>query len=346
MRAFRHPAARLAAALLPLAVLVAGCGGAGDADDEDETPASAPPRVATRGAETVVALDAETLARGAVAVEPLQAVSRRAEADAFGSVLDLADLADARGAWTAAAERIAKDRAALAASRAEFERMTTLHAQERIVSDKDLDAATAAYRADEAELRAAEGALEALRAVARQRWGEVVAGWVERGSPRLDALLGHRERLVQLTLPPGSAIASPPATATLRVTRGVNVEAQLVSPAPATDARVQGESFFYTAPAVPALPPGATVGGALPVGEPASGAVVPASAVVWWQGRAWVYLEEGAGRFARREVATDAPVPGGWFVTSGVAAGDRVVVRGAQLLLSEEGRAAVHGSEG
>jgi hypothetical protein len=34
-------------------------------------------------------------------------------------------------------------------------------------------------------------------------------------------------------------------------------------------------------------------------------------------------------------------VPGGWLVTSGVRAGDRMVVEGAELLLSEEFRSRV-----
>ena len=92
--------------------------------------------------------------------------------------------------------------------------------------------------------------------------------------------------------------------------------------------------------------PGAAVAAFLPIGEARTGVVVPAAAVVWWQGRAWVYVEERPGRFVRRVVATGAPVAGGLFVTGGVVAGDRVVVRGAQMLLSEEGRGAVQGSEG
>ncbi len=329
-----------------IVVAAAGCGGGDDRDEEEERPASAPPRVAVRAGEATVTLDRETLARSAVAVEPLQVVSREARTTAYGRVLDLTELADARGAWTGGAARVARARATLAASRAEFERVGTLHAEQRVASDKDLDAATSAYRADEAEVRAAEGALEALRYVAGQKWGSVVAGWLEVGPPQLEALLQQKQRLVQLTLPPGTTIGSPPATATLRVGGGATLEAHRVSPAPATDARIQGQGFLYVAASAPGLLPGATVEGQLPVGGRAVGALVPAAAVVWWEGRSWVYVEQGAGRFVRREVATDAPVDGGWFVTMGVSVGDRVVVRGAQVLLSEEGRGAVHGSEG
>jgi multidrug efflux pump subunit AcrA (membrane-fusion protein) len=105
-------------------------------------------------------------------------------------------------------------------------------------------------------------------------------------------------------------------------------------------------SVLCIAPASPGMLPGVSADAQVPVGPGVSGVVVPASAVVWWQGRAWAYVERKTGTFSRSEVATDVPVPGGWFVSGGVAAGQRLVVRGAQMLLSEEGRGAVHGSEG
>ena len=94
------------------------------------------------------------------------------------------------------------------------------------------------------------------------------------------------------------------------------------------------------------MPPGTSVVAFVPQGPSVQGAVVPGSAVVWWRGRAWVYVEVGAGRLARRMVATDTPAGDGWFVTSGIAAGDRVVVRGAQAVLAEEDRAGIGKAEG
>ena len=207
----RRFGALAAAAILSVALVAVGCGGGHGSDDEEERPVSAPPRVAIEAGETIVTLDPDTLARSGLVVEALQATSQQAEETAYGSVLDLTELADARGSWTAAAARVAKARATLIASRAEFQRIEVLHSDERIVSDKDLDVATAAFRADQAELRAAEGALEAQRAVARQRWGGLIAGWLEHGSLQLEALLQQKERLFQLTLPPSSPLPSPPA---------------------------------------------------------------------------------------------------------------------------------------
>ena len=70
--------------------------------------------------------------------------------------------------------------------------------------------------------------------------------------------------------------------------------------------------------------------------QPLTGVVVPHAAVVYAEGKTWAYVQTGADTFLRREVHLDHLTPEGWFVTSGIAAGERVVVTGAQMLLSEE----------
>jgi hypothetical protein len=334
-----------ASALIGVALLAVGCGAGGDIDEEDR-PVSSPPRVSRENGAAVVALDAGEQARAGLLVEALAAASNRAELAVYGSVLDLTGLAETSGAIAAARARLGGARAALAAARAEYERTKALAGDGRAASEKALEQTMAAFHVAEAEDQGAQSALTSLVADARQRWGGVIAGWLDRGSPRLDALLQQRDRLVQLTIPGDATLESLPETATLHGTHGSAGTARLVSPAPATDPRIQGETFLCTAAAVPWLLPGASVSATLVAGPPRTGVAVPGTAVVWWAGKAWVYVERSPGTFVRRQVPTDAPVAGGWFVSGGLAPGDRVVVRGAQLLLSEEGRAAVHGSEG
>ena len=334
----------LLVAVLAPALLVVACGG--DHDDEEDQPAAAPPRTATEGRETGVTLDARTQGLAGIAVTALQPVTHQGAVGAFGTVLDLSDLADARTAVAAAVLRVERAKSALAASSAEHRRIEDLNRDEHNASDKALETATAAWRRDDGELAAARVAVDGLLAAGRQHWGGVLAGWLGPGSPELDRLLQGNERLLQVTLPPGSALSSAPAVATVRAGDRPAVEARLVSPAPRTDPQIQGQSFFYSVAGPGAPLPGMNVRVSVPAGSPIAGVVVPSTAVVWWQGRAWVYVEKAPGRFARREVATEVPLPDGWFVTAGVAAGERIVTSGAQVLLSEEGRAAVHGSEG
>ena len=69
--------------------------------------------------------------------------------------------------------------------------------------------------------------------------------------------------------------------------------------------------------------------------------IVPASAVLWWQGQTWVYLEPKSGLFARHAIATDQPDEQGGYFVSSLPAAVPVVIAGADVLLSEETRPAV-----
>ena len=64
--------------------------------------------------------------------------------------------------------------------------------------------------------------------------------------------------------------------------------------------------------------------------------LIPRSAIVQQDGRQWVYVQSKADRFTRRPVSTDRPVQAGYIVTRGFESGDKLVVTGAQTLLSEE----------
>jgi hypothetical protein len=344
----RSPRVWAATGLVAALVLAAACGaGGGDSDDEEEErPASAAPRVTTEGGEAVVTFDPGTLARSGVVVRKLVASTHQPAATAYGAVLDITGLAGARGAVAAAQAAVERAHASLVASRAELTRVTRLNADRQSVSEKTVETARAAFQRDDADASAAEQALAAQLAGAVQHWGTVLAGWLEHGSPDLAALLAEKRRLLQLSLPLGVNLAAAPAKARVETGGGATVEAHLLGRAPRADPLMQGESLLFEAPATPSLLPGARVAANLPLAAPRSGVLVPTSAVVWWHGKAWVYLEKTTGKFVRREVPTDVPLPGGWFATGGLAAGDGVVVEGAQTLLSEEGRAAIHGSEG
>ena len=89
--------------------------------------------------------------------------------------MELGDLIDLRKSIATAKADVDKAQANLEASRKEYERLKALHADNRNISDKALQAAAAAWHADEANLRAAQEALRSSKVTARQRWGNVLA---------------------------------------------------------------------------------------------------------------------------------------------------------------------------
>jgi hypothetical protein len=151
--------------------------------------------------------------------------------------------------------------------------------------------------------------------------------------------------LVQITLRPDEAAAKVPDKAFVRMQDDARAELHFVSPAASTDPQIQGQSFFYTAPAESGLLPGMNVVAFVPTSRATPCVEIPAPAIVWLRGRAWAYFRSGPKTFARREVATNAPAPDGGYYLKNIADGTQVVSHGAQMLLSEEFRSQIQEEE-
>jgi hypothetical protein len=71
-------------------------------------------------------------------------------------------------------------------------------------------------------------------------------------------------------------------------------------------------------------------------GSRRQGILIPSTAIVRLGGKPYVYVQTAANEFVRKEVTLDQPTEAGFLSTRTVSAEDRVVIQGAQLLLSEE----------
>ncbi|MBV8619207.1 MAG: hypothetical protein JOY84_10120 [Curvibacter sp.] len=305
-------------------------------------PVEVPSRVVALPEGMAVIFDAETQERADIAISSVQMATRRGEVEALAAVLSAQDLIDLRSAYVAASTQVDRAQAAAHTSRREFERIRTLHGDEFNVSTKTLEAAQAQWQADEA---AARGALEALAAQeqsASQRWGGVLAAAVAGNTPGFRRLVEGQDVLLRVAAPSGSALARAPSNIRVAANDVSFRLATLVSPSPVADPRIQGPTFFYIAPVAGFLP-GTTLTAYLPTGQARGGGVIPADAVVWWQGKAWYYMQSAPDRFLRRELEDAQQVDEGWFVV-GLSA-QKIVVRGAQTLLSEELRSQIQVGE-
>ncbi len=283
-----------------------------------------------------VSLNPEMQEKGGIETASPKPYVYREETQAYVAVLDPAGLSDLRKSYLAAEAGELKSRAALAATREEYGRMKTLYG-EKNVSGKAFQSAEASFRADEADNAAAGDILRAAGLGADQQWGGTIGGWIKHGSRQFQRLARREDVLLQVTLPQGYAAATAPAGLKLLLPSGKTASIKFISPATRTDPRVQGTSYFYAASAPETgLLPGMSASAVFPSGQPVSGLLVPGSAVVWWQGRAWSYVKTGTDTFTRREVPTEEPADGGWFVPKGFSPTDEVVVKGAETLLSQE----------
>jgi hypothetical protein len=312
---------------------------------ERERPVKPPIRVSTENGMPTVKVDAATLQRSGIETAKLSVAPYMAQIRAYGMVLDLARLTDLSNSYTTAEAQLRTVEAKLTASGPAFERAKKLYDNDRSVSLQLLQAAEAAFRADEAAAGAAESQLRTLRATAYQEWGSALGKSLIERSELITRLIERHDFLVQVTLPPGVVIQEPRTMAV--IDRGANLRAPItfISLATRADPRIQSLSFFYTVPAETGVLPGMNVLAFLPSGTPIDGVTVLAEAVIWWQDRAWIYRRTGPETFARNQIATELPAPGGGYIVKDLPADTEIVSRGAQLLLSEEFRAQIQVGE-
>lgn len=265
---------------------------------------------------------------------------------AYGRVLDPEGLNASRKVYVAAASGLEKAKAALKASEKDYERMKYLNARGKNISDRDLQAAGAQLAADKAEEANAQDTLRSARDSIGVRWGAVLSEWIFGYSSQLQSILGSKDVLVQITVPPAFPVQGIAKKITIELPTGGETTATFVSRAARTDPRIQGVSFIYAAPSRSGtLLPGMYVTAQMPTGKVRRGLLVPFSAIVWLRDKAWVYVKKSETGFSRVEVPTSNPLGGGYFVSGVFSPGDELVIKGSQALLSEESKPKAGGAK-
>ena len=263
---------------------------------------------------------------------------------------------------TAQADQSASNAAVSAASTA-YERAKLLNADQKNFSDRALQEAEARLRSEQARLDAAARTVQLLQnslnvpenstghAAGAQRLivgraGDVVEVLaqpeesVEQGVEiirltRLDKLLAR------IDIPVGTPLAANLREAAI-VPSGYENQPPIrcirLGFAPAANPNVQATSVLFRLESGRfGLRPGMGLTAYLPgPGNSRNALVIPLPAVVRYGGRSFVYLQTSPENFVRREISIDEPITDGYVVGAGFAARDRVVVVGAETLLSEE----------
>ncbi len=316
---------------------------AADEDDEQEA-VKIPSRVSVVNGQTVITLDAAAQAQMGLTIATLQQTSSREQIQAPAIVLSAQELVGLRRAYLTALTNVDKARVSATVSQQEYQRLKTLYQDQQNASEKSVQSAEAVWRTNQVDVEAAQRDVVLERAAVVQRWGPVIAQWLTEDTAPFEQALSQQSWLVQVTVPFGK-ISGAPRAISLHIPGGERMEARLVSAFPRTDPRIQGDSFLYLTAAYPGLAPDVMLTAYLGVGGTLKGVVAPEAALVWWKGQAWVYRQVSATQFVRRAVDTTQPVAQGVFVTAGLSPGDKVVVHGSQMLLSEEFRSQIQAED-
>ena len=329
-----RPARALAAAMCVGLLGLSGChrtppaenATAGDTASQAEAPEHGDAKEGGEG----VTLSAEQAEKMGIATQPARSLGYTAETAGFGTVIPHDTIATAVAELTTA-------QAAARQSRAARERARRLTGTAGAMSADAVDSAARQSATDGAALALAEQRLSSIV-------GTGVPGGVAANGSLLQELASGRVKLLRATFPLGTLQGSTPSSLRAAPLDALSPGAPPSSPAwdlhpvwtaPA-DASLPGRSFFALLKGS-----GAGEGERLLVWAPGSGpsqqgVAVPAAALVISDSKYWCYVETKPGVFVRREISTDRPVVGGYFVTDGVAAGDKVVTAAAGLLLARE----------
>ena len=273
---------------------------------------------------------------------------------------------DLQGRLTAAQAEIAAATASLEAAKASVERLKVLNADNKTASDRQLQEADAKSKAEAARLKAATETVAAIEAslgaragatgpmtLTVERRGEVVellarpGEAVESGQPLLRVALYDR-LLARASLPAGGLAPAAAQAATARILplgrEPLVLKGERAGPA---EPQLLGDAVHYAVDAAEArLRPGMAFTAYLPLpGERAKGVVLPRGAILRLEGERWVWIQTADDRFTRREVEHARPVDAGWFVAEGFKPGEKIVVAGAALLLSEELKSKIQGED-
>jgi hypothetical protein len=229
--------------------------------------------------------------------------------------------------FAAAVADLETARAAATASQADLERTRTLAAQDN-ASPRVLEAAQAAAARDALAVAAAQAKFAA-------DWGLRLAG--QTNLTEVAARLRTNDySLIKVFLPVGVFPNPPPDRATV-YSFGAGSEAVAAEYADDLhiDPTTQVQTLLFSAAAKVPAEMAVTVH-LKTAGEPEGGVVVPAGAVVRYEGQGWVYVQADTNQFVRVAVPLDRLLTNGWFVGADVSATNRMVVDGAQAVLSAE----------
>jgi len=231
---------------------------------------------------------------------------------------------------------------------AELARLKMLAKGTGSVATKNVNYAEADLRVAKATLQGLSFDLQAIHDEVLQTWGDVIASWIlTEDSTEWQRLLSRQDSLLLVTLPIDLSLATE--VSFIRIARDGSRQqarkAYFVSPALATDQVIQGETYFFKT-ASGKLRTGMRLDAWLPQGEkPLNGVFIADEAMVWNDGQAWAYVKLEDDLYQRRSLLSGLTVVGGIFMTDEFSAGETLVMRGAQMLLSEEFKWQIEGDD-
>jgi len=292
------------------------------AEGSEEKPVESRQFVTTNSAgQTVVKLNDEEQKKYGIQTTNLSEIVKENQFYAFGSVLDVSPLV---GYLT----DLKTAHINLDLAKRTFARMKRLYETGKNASLKDVENAEAEVIKQEETIRGI------LNKIAIQ-WGEEIAANKDIES-FLRQFIEHKQCLIRVDLLPGQSLENPPKSVKISlVDEKKSYEGEYFAAPKVVEAGNISRSFIYLVKDG-SLPVGMKVKAVFDLGSKIKGLFLPESATVRAYGSLWVYKKSNPDEFLRIPIKPESPVDGGWIITDSVKPSELIVVKGAQMLLSEE----------
>lgn len=205
---------------------------------------------------------------------------------------------------------------------------------ERFKSTKSLSQQTIEAAIKQASTDIAQQKLLDLRM--KQTWGES-APFLEESQRKalISDFIEGKRAIVRMDFP-GLVGGKPKNVRITPLSGGAASEVSDLWVAPSGSLAMPGVSYFGLVTSGPGLRAGDRARLAADTPDTHKGLIIPSSALVVAEGQTWCYIETAPEKYEKRPVPLELPYKDGYLVTAGFKAGEKIVVRGASLLLARE----------
>ena len=256
---------------------------------------------------------------------------------AYGSVLNIQPLLETQSHLRIANAKYLAAKVDFSQTRQALQRLQNPH-QNQAISTRKLQKQQEIWRSRKALLDTSRLQMETLQQSLRLNWGEKLSS----NNKHIDSITSGQQVLLSVSLSANKTL--PQGTENIFVhptgDRKKAISAKFISAALQADQLSQGENYFFLATNT-GLRAGMRITAWIPQTSKLSGVIIPETALLWHLGQAVVYLETQPQTFTRYTISDPIKSPTGFFVQDPDLVGKKIVVTGAQTLLSEEFRSQI-----
>ncbi|MCX7871669.1 MAG: hypothetical protein N2487_00115 [Verrucomicrobiae bacterium] len=294
-----------------------------ETEGSEDKPVESRQFVTTNSAgQTIIKLSDEEQKKFGIEAKNLTETSKQNGFYAFGVAIDISSLVEHLTDLKTASIN-------LDLAKRQFSREKTLYENGKNTPLKNVELA-------EAEVKKYEETIKNIQNRIALQWGEKISAQKDLES-FLTPFLKNKQSLVRVDLMPGQLLENPPESVKISLLSDekTSYTAEYFGVPKVVESGNFTKSFIYLIKGE-SLPVGMKVKALFESNQKIRGTFVPESAIIRLYGGLWVYKKTSADEFMRVPIKPDFPTEGGWILTNPLNAVDLIVVKGAQMLLSEE----------